>query len=145
MFVFGGVNILQLKKKNNPANMILIMNQDKNFLLQPPPINDFFAWTPKKTAHHVVVVPGRGGNRVPEPPYFGIRVDETRAVGNNTSKRSKGQGKTVTGEGDIRLSRGLLGCPGTEVRINGDRINGLFHLLLNGMYWGEITHLLTVY
>ena len=24
---------------------------------------------------------------------------------------------------------GLLGCPGKEVRINGDRINGLFHLL----------------
>ncbi len=26
----------------------------------------------------------------------------------------------------------LLGCPGEEVRINGDRINGLFHLLING-------------
>ena len=23
-----------------------------------------------------------------------------------------------------------------EVRINGDRINGLFHLLINGIYWG---------
>ena len=30
----------------------------------------------------------------------------------------------------------LLGCPGKEVRINGDRINGLFHLLTNGVYWG---------
>ena len=25
----------------------------------------------------------------------------------------------------------ILGCPGTEVRIN-----GLFHLLINGVYWG---------
>ena len=24
-----------------------------------------------------------------------------------------------------------------EVRINGDRINGLFHLLVNGVDWGE--------
>ena len=24
----------------------------------------------------------------------------------------------------------MLGCPGKEVRINGDRINGLFHLLI---------------
>ena len=31
-----------------------------------------------------------------------------------------------------------------EVRINGDRINGLFHLVINGVYWGEITHLLTI-
>ena len=23
-------------------------------------------------------------------------------------------------------------------------VNGLFHLLLNGIYWGEITHLLTI-
>ena len=33
----------------------------------------------------------------------------------------------------------LLGCPrklGSKVRIN-----GLVHLLLNGVYWGEITHL----
>ena len=27
-------------------------------------------------------------------------------------------------------------CPGTEVRTNGDRINGLFHLLINGISWG---------
>ena len=26
--------------------------------------------------------------------------------------------------------------PGQEVRINGDRINGLFHLLVNGSYIG---------
>ena len=32
---------------------------------------------------------------------------------------------------------GDLGCPGKEVsKINGDRINGLFHLLLNGVYFG---------
>ena len=24
------------------------------------------------------------------------------------------------------------------------RINGLFHLLINGIYWGEIIHLLTI-
>ena len=30
-------------------------------------------------------------------------------------------------------------------RINGDRINELFHLLINGVYWGEITHLLNFY
>ncbi len=28
------------------------------------------------------------------------------------------------------------GCPGQEVRINGERINGLFHPLINGVYWG---------
>ena len=27
-----------------------------------------------------------------------------------------------------------------EVRINGDRINGLFHLLINGVYIGVIAH-----
>ena len=27
----------------------------------------------------------------------------------------------------------VLGCSGTEVRINGDRISGLFHLLINGV------------
>ena len=31
----------------------------------------------------------------------------------------------------------LLGCPGTEVRIFGDRISGLFHLPINGgIPWG---------
>ena len=30
----------------------------------------------------------------------------------------------------------LLGCPVGFVRINGDRISGLFHLLINGIYWG---------
>ena len=30
--------------------------------------------------------------------------------------------------------KSLLGCPGKEVRITGDRINGLFHLLINGRY-----------
>ena len=29
----------------------------------------------------------------------------------------------------------ILGCL-KEDRINGDRINGLFHLLINGIYWG---------
>ena len=36
----------------------------------------------------------------------------------------------------------LLGCPrkiGSMVRIN-----GLSHLLINGIYWGEITHLQTI-
>ena len=32
--------------------------------------------------------------------------------------------------------RQLLGCPVGFVRIHGDRINGLFHLLINGVYWG---------
>ena len=32
-----------------------------------------------------------------------------------------------------------------NVRINGDRINGLFHLLINGGFIGVITHLLTYY
>ena len=38
----------------------------------------------------------------------------------------------------------VLGCPGQEVRINGERINGLFHLLINGVYWGynPLTNLL---
>ena len=33
-----------------------------------------------------------------------------------------------------------------EVRINGERINGLFHLVINGVYWGYnplTNHLLT--
>ena len=30
----------------------------------------------------------------------------------------------------------LLGCPVGFVRINGDRINGLVHLLIHGVYWG---------
>ena len=38
----------------------------------------------------------------------------------------------------------LLGCPREEVRINVDGINGLFHLLINGEYWGLLTHLLTI-
>ena len=36
------------------------------------------------------------------------------------------------------------GCPGTEVRINGYRINGLFHLLINGVYWGYNPLILTI-
>ena len=39
----------------------------------------------------------------------------------------------------------LLGCPGTEVRINGERINGLFHLLINRVYWGYNPLILTFY
>ena len=38
---------------------------------------------------------------------------------------------------------GLLGCPrklGSMVRIN-----GLFSLLINGVYWGDMTHLQTIY
>ena len=36
-------------------------------------------------------------------------------------------------------------CPGQEVRrINGDRINGLFHLLINGLYWGYNPLILTI-
>ena len=34
------------------------------------------------------------------------------------------------------MGKGVLGCPGTEARINGDRINGLFHLLINGFFVG---------
>ena len=30
----------------------------------------------------------------------------------------------------------LLGCPGQEDRINGERINGLFHLLIYGIFLG---------
>ena len=77
MFVFGGVNILQLKKKQekHPANMILIMIPF--FLLHLP--NQRLIACPKK---HTLSFVGT------EPPYFGIRVDETRAAGNNTSNWS---------------------------------------------------------
>ena len=35
----------------------------------------------------------------------------------------------------------ILGCPVGFVRIKGDRISGLFHLLITwGIPWGEITH-----
>ena len=30
----------------------------------------------------------------------------------------------------------VLGCPGQEVRIKGERINGLFHLPINGVFLG---------
>ena len=33
----------------------------------------------------------------------------------------------------------LLGCPGQEVIGSLVRINGLFHLLMNGVYWGYNT------
>ena len=39
-----------------------------------------------------------------------------------------------------------LGCPVGFGRLNGDRINGLFHLLINEVYWSYspfINHLLT--
>ena len=32
-----------------------------------------------------------------------------------------------------------------EVRSNGDRINGLFHPLINGVYWGYNPLILTFY
>ena len=38
----------------------------------------------------------------------------------------------------------LLGCPGQEVRINGERINGLFHPLINWVYWGYNPLILTI-
>ena len=45
----------------------------------------------------------------------------------------------------LLLGHHVLGCPGQDVRINGDRINGLgYNLLIYGIYWGEITHLLTI-
>ena len=46
-------------------------------------------------------------------------------------------GTTFTSHLSIRIVR-LLGCPGKEVRMNGDRINGLFHLLITYkwiVYW----------
>ena len=33
------------------------------------------------------------------------------------------------------MNHSILGCPGKEVRINGDRIDGLLHLLIDGVYW----------
>ena len=36
-----------------------------------------------------------------------------------------------------------VACPVQEVRINGDRINGLFHLLINGVYWVDNPLILT--
>jgi len=38
------------------------------------------------------------------------------------------------------LSPDMLGCPGTEVIGSMVRINGLFHLLINGIFLGVITH-----
>ena len=39
--------------------------------------------------------------------------------------------------GSSDVWRDVLGCPGQEVRIHGDRImGGLFHLLIHGLYWG---------
>ena len=36
-----------------------------------------------------------------------------------------------------------LGCPVGSAWINGDRINGIFHLLVNGVYWGYNLLILT--
>ena len=40
------------------------------------------------------------------------------------------------GDAHVQWQQATSGCPGQEVRINGDRINGLFHLLVNGSYIG---------
>ena len=42
----------------------------------------------------------------------------------------EGPGPPVFFQGE---KQGILGCPGQEVRINGERINGLYHLLI---HWG---------
>ena len=40
---------------------------------------------------------------------------------------------TVTRQSEeVGVAFGILGCPCLEVRINGDRINGLFHLGIDG-------------
>ena len=43
----------------------------------------------------------------------------------------------------FKLWQGSKGCPVTEVRSNGERNNGLFHLLINRVFLGDITHLIT--
>ena len=42
--------------------------------------------------------------------------------------------------GVLENSGTYLDVPGLEVRINGERINGLFHLLTNGVFLGVITY-----
>ena len=47
--------------------------------------------------------------------------------------------------GNLRRPTTWMSRTGSE-RINGDRINGLFHLIINGVYWGDnplTNHLLT--
>ena len=80
------------KNKKHPANMILIMIK-----FSPPPPQSTTDCLPKKT--HVFSFVGT------EPPYFGIRVDETRAAGNNTSKTKRSVTVTPSGEGVIVLIR----------------------------------------
>ena len=66
--------------------------------------------------------------------FSASKFSETR----NQEKRSMVQSAFVR---DMLVPRSVLGRPrklGSMVRIN-----GLFHLLLAGVYWGEITHFLT--
>ena len=53
-------------------------------------------------------------------------VDFAVVVVRLNSSNDQGLSKVTLSGGFV----GVFGCPGMEVRINGDRINGLFHLLI---------------
>ena len=49
-------------------------------------------------------------------------------------------GQKIHPLGVLENSGTYLDVPGQEVRINGERINGLFHLLINGVFLGVTTY-----
>lgn len=101
MFVFGGINILQMEKKNILQTWFWSWS---HFFSSTSPINDWLLAQKK----HMLSFVGT------EPPYFGIRVDETRAAGNNTSKRS---GKNTVSWGGNRSYSAMRGLPTDNIYI----------------------------
>lgn len=75
-----------------------------HFFSSTSPINDWLLAQKK----HMLSFVGT------EPPYFGIRVDETRAAGNNTSKRS---GKNTVSWGGNRSYSAMRGLPTDNIYI----------------------------
>ena len=75
---------------------------------------------PSRGIHKVVTMDQRQGDFSKGTPLNG-------KVGKSSEPRKK-------------KKRGpLLGCPGQEVNGSMVRIDGLFHLLINGVYWGYST------
>ena len=65
----------------------------------------------------------------------------TTTTGGSGGTATGGSGGAAGGSGGSKSCR--VGLDVQDVRINGDRINGLFHLLIYlkwGITWGEITH-----
>ena len=69
-----------------------------------------------------------------------ILLKNNSVIPKSTALAARGKLAEFTGPASLPL----LGCPGTEVNGSMVRIHGVVHLLINGVFLGVLTHLLTI-